>query len=312
MYKQPLYKKLSLGIAFIDINANQIIEVLHKYKDYMHDIYFSPVEDIAFQSGRAIYDFTNTNLTERQRELSKILYFAKQNNIALTLTLNSLKATEKDMLYMFDYYNKLYNIDYVTTFLPTAKLIKQQYPDKKIICSFNEGVNNMKKLMEIIDSNVFSCIVLGMSFIRNFEAFKLIKDNNIKIKLLVNNACHLNCEVFCRDRELCKKAFEKSELEIGATQLYAETSLFPEELFKYYIPNDIIDIYKLSSRPLGYYGLNDLLESYINNDSKKYIKASFRNYHLYGRLAHFGEYSQQFDYDEIMSIKQKIWDRILM
>jgi hypothetical protein len=177
MYQQSLYKKLSFGIAFIDINANQIIEVLHKYKDYMHDIYFSPVEDVAFQSGRAIYDFVNTNLTDRQRELSKILYFAKQNNIALTLTLNSLKATETYMLYVFDYYNKRYDIDYVTTFLPTAKLIKQEYPDKKIICSFNEGVNNIIKLREVIDSNMFSCIVLGMSFIRNFEAFKLLKEN---------------------------------------------------------------------------------------------------------------------------------------
>ena len=120
-----------------------------------------------------------------------------------------------------------------------------------------------------------------------------------------------NCASFCRlPNKYCKNNFAENLLHKGINCLYAECSMFPEEIHKYFLPNDLIDYYKLSTRPIYFRGMIDMLSSYIEGESSKYINTSVTNYNLYGRLAHYSGFYKELKYEEILKNKEAIWEQI--
>jgi len=301
-----LPKKFSVGISYSLMNTDQIISILDKYNKFIYEIYFSPVEKLKYQTRKYIYDFDRTSKEERLKGLSKVLEYSKKNDIKLNLTLNAHNNVE-EQLELFFYYNSLFNINYVTTFSSVAHSIKNKFDFNNIICTYNEGIDGILKLQKIIASQLFSKIVIGGSLIRNFNAFHLLNKSNIKVKLLLNNGCMFNCNNFCRNKILCKQDFYNQLRIDGINKMYAQQSILPEELHNFYISSNLIDTYKLSTRPISLQELDLLLESYIEGDSKKYITSNIDNYHLYARLNHFCRFYQQIDYDDIICKKEKIW-----
>lgn len=308
-----LFKKLSIGISFGYITSEELIRLFDKYSDYIHDVFFSPTETIRLQTRHNIYDFSNTTNYERQQELDKVIQFVKGKEIKTSLVLNASMSSPEYMMEILDIYHKRYSIDSVTTTSPVAKLIRNNSFEFPVVCSYNEGISNLNDLSRAIESNLFDSIVLGNSFIRNFNAFSLIKEQGLSTILLVNNGCSFGCINFCRSNNdnYCKKLFDKRLADSeSASELYAQQSLFPEELFKHYKDNSSIDVLKLSSRPISYTEYDDLLHSYTSCNSCDFINKASRNYHLYARLGHFGDYYKDFDYNTIIRKKEIIWSTI--
>lgn len=309
MIQNTLYKKFSIGISFSQINDKELISIISDFKDTIHDIYFSPVEDISFQSRYGIYDFNNTTYGQRLEALTNVINVAKGIGIKTTITLNTRKNVNEAFL-IYKNYKTLFNIDQVTTTSDLATIIHHYDMNEKLICSYNEGIYNKEKLKKVIDLNCFSSIVLGNHFMRDFKAFEYLNKKNIETILLINNGCLSNCKNFCRQHGVCENNFTESKKHCSPMELYSKESLFPEELHKYYLNRTTVKIFKLSTRPINYSEYKDLMLSYISGNSEKYIKNSKYNYHLYGRLAYFKSFYSDFNYQDISSQKDRIWNSI--
>lgn len=306
-----LFKKFSVGVSFGYISSDEQIRLFDKYSDYIHDVYFSPTDSIRLQTRLNIYDFSNTSNEERLFELDKVIQFVKRKGIKTSLVLNASMSSPEYMMEVLENYYHHYSIDYVTTTSPVAKLIRQSSFQLPVVCSYNEGIRDFNDLSSAIDSKLYDSIVLGNSFIRNFHAFSLVKEHGLSTILLVNNGCSFGCENYCRsnNNNYCKRLFDKRLDDIGSiTALYALQSLFPEELFQYYNNCSNIDVFKLSSRPISYTEYDDLLHSYTSGESGDFIKKTIRNYHLYARLGHFGDYYKDLDYNTILRLKKLLWN----
>lgn len=308
-----LYKKFSIGISFCKMDADDWIDILDKYHFYINDIFFSPIESIDYQTRRNIYNYEKQDQAFLEVELNKVLNAARRLGIVRKIVLNVPKFLDNpdELLIAYQNYRSSYNIEYVTTFLSCARKIKEIDSSQQIICSYNQGIKTEQELENILESDLFFSIVLGNNFYRNLNAFRLIHQYGQKVELLLNNGCMPNCVSFCKlPNKYCRNNFTENLLHKGINYLYAECSMFPEEIHKYFLPNDLIDYYKLSTRPIYYGGMIDMLSSYIDGDSSKFINHSVTNYNLYGRLAHFSGYYKELKYEEILKNKEAIWEQI--
>lgn len=305
-----LTKKFSVAVSFGLISPNEYIAVLDKYKDYIHDIFFSPTESLRYQTRNKIYDFGTTNNDERRQMLGQVLSYARSNGIACSMTLNAPMASAEEQAETFKSYHSLYQIDQLTTTLEIGKLVREQGADIPMICSYNEAITNRGHLQNVLDSRLFQTIVLGGRFLRDLDVFKLIKENGINTVLMLNTGCCMNCASFCkvRNQDYCRNLFNSNAAQIGVEAMYASQSIFPEEIKDYYLPSNVVDIFKLASRPIDKVELDTLIESYVSLDSRSYISKTTRNYHLYGRLAHFVPHYEDFDYERIVDMKRSLWD----
>lgn len=309
-----LHKKFSIGISFYRMTSEDWINVLRKYQLYIGDIFFSPTESIRFQTRRNIYNYDTQDIYFLEKELSKVLYAAKELDINRKIVLNvpSFYDNAEELVSLYVKYKYKYNIEYVTTFLSCAKRIKEIDSTQKIICSYNQGIKTHQELKVIIDSHIFESIVLGTNFFRKIDVFQFMCDYKQKVELLLNNGCMQNCISFCKfPNEYCKCNFREQLSQKNINTLYAECSMFPEEVHQYLLPLKIIDCYKLSTRPIHYSSMIDMLDSYIEGNSEKYISSKTNNYNLYGRLAHFHPYYNDLDYKTIISQKEAIWREVL-
>ena len=307
-----IYNRLSIAISFGCISAFDYIKVIDKYKPFIHDLFFSPVEDIKFQTRRLNYDFASTTIKERYDELTKVIDYANNSNLSITLTLNSPNMTTTEAVEVFELYYKKYNIKNVTTFCDIASSLKERYSDLNFICSYNEGITDLSKLKQILNLKLFKTIVFGSSMLHNFQAFKLAKEQGNKVSIIANTGCMLDCHLFCRKSFLCKSQFDRHLRDEGINHLYATTSIFPEELLTYYLPSGNIDYIKLASRPINKEELDKLLNAYTNGNTLSFIQNSESNYHLYGRLGHFAPHYSEIDFNEVLLEKQKMWKQIFI
>lgn len=307
-----LSKKFSIGVSFGKINSDEYCEFLKKYSAYIHDIFFSPTEGYHYLTRRLIYDLSNTTNDERIHALNKVLSYAKELGIKINLSLNSHALQVDDAISTYLKYSKLFLLDYVTTSYKIAKAIRNIDSNIEIICSYNEGIKDYDKLHNVVSSNFFNCVVLGNNFIRDKKAFEIINDGGLKSILLVNNGCTWSCNIFCngKNADNCKNIFIKELTKTNINELYANQSIFPEELHEYENGNFGICIYKLSSRPITFNELNDLLSAYTSEDSRSFILKDISNYHLFARLAHFCKYYPFLEYDKIIEYKKQYWNAI--
>lgn len=311
--ESQLYKKFSIGISFYRMSAEDWINVFSQYSQYINDVFFSPIESLDFQTRRNIYNYDTQNQEFLDSQLKTVLDAAKQKGIARKIVLNVpiFIDNEETLLRAYEKYKDNYNMEYVTTFLSCAKRIKEMDSTQKIICSYNQGITTHQELERILETDVFYSIVLGTNFLRDFNAFNLIHRYKQKVELLLNNGCMPNCKSFCRLPNIyCESNFADNLSRKDINYLYAECSTFPEEIHKHYLTSNLIDYFKLSTRPINYGGMVDMLSSYITGNSWSYIRSSVINYNLYGRLAHFHKHYGELQYAQILNYKKEIWENL--
>ena len=311
---QQLYKKFSIGISFYSMTSQEWIRILRQYKSYIHDVFFSPIEGIEYQTRRNIYDYERQTKEFLEEELARVLDEAKSLGIYRKMVLNvpQLYEDTERLPSLYEKYKRIYDIEYVTTFYSCAKKIKEIDNTQPIVCSYNQGIKTRDELEQILSTNIFCTIVLGTNFFRDIESFRLVHSYGQKTELLLNNGCMRNCTSFCRfPNRYCSQNFEANLSKTDIDHLYAECSMFPEELHNHLLKMNLIDYYKLSTRPIHYGSMDKMLSSYIEGDSYKYILERFNNYNLYGRLAHFHQYYSELNYDKILEIKDLIWQKII-
>lgn len=308
MYKQ-LKQRFSLAVSFGDITPEEYIGVLEEYKYYIHDIYFSPTENLKFQTRKRIYDFNETSDEERKSMLQKVITYAHNNDIECCMTLNTPLVSTHEQVDTFERYQSYMQIDHLTTTLNVAKIIRQRSINIPLICSYNEAITNKEHLMNIVKEGIFEAIVLGGQFLRDLHTFEFLKKNGLKTILMLNTGCCVNCTSYCKNlnKNYCINLFNKNKKKYGIEYMYAQQSIFPEEIQEHFLLSNSVNIFKLASRPIKVNELNNLLSTYVSLDSKSYIEKSKQNYHLYGRLALFSPYYDTLDYNSISNIKKDIW-----
>ena len=308
-----LRRRFSVAVSLGQISPEEYINILGRYKDYIHDVYFSPTESLKYCTRKNIYDFSSTSNEERQSMIRKILVFAQENGIEISLTLNASMASASEMADLFEQYQSWIHLDHLTTTQDVAKIIKRRNYHIPITCSYNEAIVTHKHLMEILNDDMFDTIVLGGRFLRDLKAFELVKAFGKSTVLMLNTGCCINCFSFCKNpnKHYCVELFRKNLALLGIEYMYANQTVFPEEIGTYYLPSGTVDVFKLASRPIKSEELNNMLFSYTSLDSYSFIEKSIRNYHLYGRLSHFVPHYTQLNYKNILKYKESIWDKAI-
>lgn len=308
-----LRRRFSVAVSLGQISPEDYTDTLGQYKDYIHDVYFSPTESLKYCTRKNIYDFYSTSNEERRSMIRKILVFAQENGIEISLTLNSSMVSASEMADIFELYQSWIHLDHLTTTQEVAKIIKQRNYQIPITCSYNEAIVTHRHLMEILNDDTFDTIVLGGRFLRDLKAFELVKTYGKNTVLMLNTGCCINCVSFCKnlDKHYCEDLFRKNLALLGIEYMYANQTVFPEEIGTYYLPSGTVDIFKLASRPIKNEELNNMLSSYTSLDSHTFIDKSKENYHLYGRLAHFISYYTQLNYKNILNYKESIWGKAI-
>lgn len=141
-----------------------------------------------------------------------------------------------------------------------------------------------------------------------------IKDKyNVKIELLLNNGCHFLCNKEC---DKCQFFQKKRLTQISFEQALAEQSLLPSELKLY--PKELIDLYKISSRPSYSNYLDSVLQYYTSNISinelqKKIDLKKSQNWKLFCRLnpLFYENTKQDINIEKVIDYKYQIWKNIL-
>ena len=308
-----LRRRFSVAVSLGQISPEEYINILSQYKDYIHDVYFSPTESLKYCTRKNIYDFSSTSNNERQTMIRKILMFAQENGIEICLTLNASMVSASEMADLFELYQSWIHLDHITTTHEVAKIIKRRNYHIPITCSYNEAIVTHKHLMGILNDDIFDTIVLGGRFLRDLKAFELVKSMGKNTVLMLNTGCCVNCASFCRnpDKHYCVELFRKNLTLLGIEYMYANQTIFPEEIGTYYLPSAAVDIFKLASRPIKSEELKSMLSSYTSLDSQSFIEKSMENYHLYGRLNHFVPHYTQLNYKNILKYKESIWGKAM-
>jgi hypothetical protein len=131
----------------------------------------------------------------------------------------------------------------------------------------------------------------------------------LRVTVLANNGCSHSCVDFCDPNIRCKPRIEES-LKNGRTpsELYAEQTLMPWEVHKYYLGSRVVHLIKLASRPSQYTDLVKDLNSYIRNVDVELARESREAFHRWSKLKHLNDLYEQFDINAVMECKKGIWD----
>jgi hypothetical protein len=302
-----LKKRFSIGLS-MKLSLAEFEKILAKYHEYIYEVYFAPPFGIMFQTRAAEHKYQQPS-KETFLKFLHMIRIVKQYGVELNLVLNTNQIKENNVIQAFDDITSHIPIDRVTTLGKFASLLKNKSPALPLVCSYNQGVKSIKDIHAIPNIKSFETVVLGNSTLRDFSLFSSIKENGYKVKLLLNNGCNFDCASFCAHGSDCSGMFA-STLERNNDDynyLYALQSIMPWEFHKFYLGNDLIDLFKISSRPSSYTYLEGCLRSYIENDNAVFLFGKESPYTFWARLTNLLQYNKYFNYDKITQYKKQIW-----
>lgn len=290
--REILKKKLSIGHN----GSPKFKNIMKKYKDYIHEVYFSPPEWV-IQSTRPNPMTHDSNYTKIIKE--DIEFSEKENlNIKFSLVLNSqcwngefrsnqLVQRIIDYMEMLEY--KFDNVVVSDQFL--AKVLKPLMPDKTFTTSVIMGLNDVNSCIELLRQFPdFDMICVGHKLTYNREEIELIKRvTGKKIKLLINQGCYFNCPdyilhstalahsvKYVPPMESGKKFhcdFVNSKLDESSWRSLTHQALSPENLYYY---KDCVDSFKLSTRiETNIDRIDAIIKGYIMGDKRVFAKKLF-------------------------------------
>ena len=288
----------------------QLEQICNNYQKYINTWYISPPFNYSYASRKGVLAIpTSKNINEIQSQLTII----KQYNQLIQLALNSLPLKKMDssiILNDFQMWNILFHQP------DSIVLLDELIPS---FLNFNipltYSYNNNYSQTKLKNLKFCNTIVLGNRNLRNINFMYKIKEKyNIKIELLLNNGCHFLCQNNC---SICIPLQNKRLTQINKYQALAEQSLLPSELKLF--PNNLIDLYKISSRPCSFLHLDNVLHCYINQPNFQELNMALNlthinNWNLFCRLQPILDQfknDEEINIDQVLEYKYQIWKNIL-
>ena len=177
------------------------LEILEQFKPFIHDIFLSLPDTEDFFSSY-IKKFTNPVYFKKCKELLKLI---QSDNIPIktVVTLNgnyikmSFEDKEKFVRNAVKQIKK-YNIyGAVVSDYPMAELLHKELPDLVLNTSCNVPQYNLNHLHHWREHCGVTIINPTRDSSRNIPLLKQFKDAGFKIKLLLNETCHVRCPNIC-------------------------------------------------------------------------------------------------------------------
>jgi collagenase-like PrtC family protease len=297
-----LKKRFTLGLTLLMENS-EFKQILDEFHPYIAEIYFSPPLGTEFQT-RTLAHMDDPASKER---ILDILVYASSLGIEADFLLNStgVPGNPRDLHNIYLEYASVVPVPRITllnVFL--ARTLKDLIPGVRINISFNADIHSSRQLEQLSILGVCDEVVFGRSQMRDFALIREAKERyGFKTHLLINNGCIPDCISACRQGGYCDFFYERlaSNGRADINELYAESTIFPEELHCYF-DREFIDVFKLSTRDCTYGYLRSLLSTYIRGKHEG-------DPQLYGRITAFARYAHLLDLDLIFIHKKKIYER---
>lgn len=295
-------KKFNVGLT-LKTTLRAAERFFSQYGKYINEVYFSMPLGDRFHTRKAI----RSQLSKKSsvKKFWRLLSVIKRCGIKLEMVLNTNTLTDEDIVEsrrLLDEHG--IDLDSVCCMDMYYDSVKRVFPDKPLICSYNNVFHSQKDIERI--SNAYDSYVLGGALIRDEGAFRHVKqEKHAKVVLLLNNGCSFNCSGCCAAQN-CKPVFLKNLQKHSLDYLYALQSVFPAELYDGSICLDNVDYFKISNRSSGLKYLKKCLDSYMTNRVRKYIRFNFYNYALWGRMGQFWPRFIKLRYKKILAHKAEI------
>ena len=300
-------KKFNIGLT-LETNLKEFENFLKKYHNYIHSFYFSPPVNRFFHTRTKVW---HTFLLPGKKQLFwKMLKMIKDYGIELELLLNTLVLTDEYIKEASELLkNNNIEVDSVCFLTKYYDSVNKYFPTQKYILSFNNGFRTKQEITKTIETLKFNSIVLGSSFIRNSRLFEFLKENNKEVYLLLNNGCSFNCSTCNNVGTVCSNFFKENLKKYSVEYLYALQSIFPYELHDNIIDTTNVTCFKISNRSNKLSFVKNVIDSYMNNEVKKYLKRDKNSYAYWGRAGYFWKYFKHMDLEKILNYKTEILDR---
>lgn len=279
------------------------------YKDYIYMWYTTAPFGQIFHTR---YNALVAPIEENFLELKQCISILKSYQQKIQFTFNNQGLAQMDISYsqevldgIIELYGKPDSIVGLDFLLPMLSLY-----EIPLGYSFNNYYQKTKfKNLKYCDTIVIG----GSQYLQNIKFIESIKNKkNIQIELLLNNGCHKYCNKDCTN---CKKNFLSHNQKDNYIDLMAEQILLPEELNLF--PKNLIDFYKISSRPSNFDWLNKVLYFYtqqisINDILQILDLTKAQNWTYFSKSAVFIDYLKQFeplDLSAFLCKKEQLWEQ---
>lgn len=302
-------KKFNIGLT-LETNLSEFRAFIEEYGEYIHSFYFSPpLGSLYHTRSKVALEFL---IPGKKKLFWQMLEIISSAGIELELLFNTLRLNEElihnakkcldergievnSVCFLRDYYEG----------------VREYFPDKKYIWSFNNGFRSQREIDEVIGGFKADAFVLGSLFIRNNKFFEHLASRSCEPYLLLNNACSFNCDTCNNTQSICERAFIKNLEGHSVEYLYALQSIFPEELSLGIIDTTNIGCFKISNRSSNLKFIRGAMDSYITGRVREYVLRDKRNYAYWGRAGYFWKYFSKMDIDKIYEYKSEIFHKTL-
>ena len=306
-YNEQFRKKFLVGLT-LNTTAKEFDKFLEEYAYYIEQVYFSMPLGDKFHSRIVVQK--NFSKKENVELFWELLEISKKHGVKLDMVLNTVDLTSEDVDSAFKALaDHNITLDVVTNIDEYYDYLTPHLNGQKIICSYNNAIRSIadiEKLKHTYDSYVF-----GNSLMRNLKVHKYVCETlKSKVCLLINNGCSFNCAWCGHSTTTCQETYQRNRKKHSVEYLYAHQSMFPEELRNNTIRMEYIDTIKISNRSSGLRYLKNCLDSYINNELKRYIIFNRKNFALWCKLAWFTPHYLFISFKKIMEEKEKIYKEV--
>ena len=297
-------KKFNIGLS-LETGYGEFAAFLEQYHPYIHSFYFSPPVDPRFHTRTKVAQAFW--LPGKKRQFWKMLELAKSYGIELELLFNTLRLDRelvgKAAQVLAEHEIEVDSVCFIDRYY---EAVREFFPGKKYILSFNNGYQRKEQILQALDSYEADVFVLGSAFIRNNKMFEFLREQGKQTYLLLNNGCSFNCGTCNNVLSVCKQSFLKNLEHHSVEYLYALQSIFPHELRDGTIDPTNIACFKISNRSSNLKFLRGAMDSYITGRVDDYIREDKNNYAFWGRAGYFWKYYPTMDLEKIRQYKEQI------
>jgi hypothetical protein len=298
-------KKFSLGLSsFITLEQYKII--FEKYCEYIDYFYFSPP---GFNKQTRIVIYGNIE-KDLDKYIADIVLLSKQYNIKSEYVLNTWSLTDNDIKQSKNFADTYgIFIDAVVLNQNNLDSVYKYFSKTYLIKSFNDIVRNRYDI-DSTDKR-FNEIVFGTGALKNPKLWKYAKQSGFETRMCLNSGCIYNCHR-CTEKFICDEIVNKIISKYGIDYVYAMQSIMPIEFQQYYLYNENLDTFKLSTRTKTYRQIIDCFDSYLNPEKEeKYIKYLLNNYKLWQEYGGIGQnHVETINYKNVVRYKNEYWAKV--
>lgn len=296
-------KKFSVGLA-MNTTLEEFEIFLNKYSFFIDNIYVSPPLGNQFHGREYI--------RKQFQDLEKTFLFWKLTEMIQRYQVSLEVVFNTEILQIEDFqktkevfFQKGIEIKKIAVFDKYLESVKDLFPNAKMVKTVNEMPDLIQEFENL--SHIYDEIVIGRQFIRDKEILNIVKNRLQAIPvLLLNNGCSFHCGG-CKEINHCENVYEHERRVVGAEYLYARQSILPYEIHEGYLNLSNVGLFKLSTRNADTDFTSRCLESYIKNNAEELIKERKFNYLLWSRLKWHIKHFDEFDYNRIRTIKEKLY-----